>query len=168
MKRALILRKLTVLFMIVAVSFAIKYTLEKDDFKVNRTEGIQNVYIQLNDSKYIRHPIHSNDVITLKVKENDAINLIMLENTTITYKWVPTSLDIFDEASSLLLVSEEKISSSTFNPFQVISDGAIHDQKQFTFKINTTEDSKINFSYVNARDTSQSSFNFTLLLDASN
>ncbi len=154
--------------MIVVVSLAIKYTLEKDNFKVNRAADMQNIYIQLNDGKYILHPLHSNDIITLEVKENDAIHMIMLENSTITYKWLPTSLDISDETSSILLISEEKISASTFNPFQVISDGENLNQKQFTFKINSTEDSKINFSYVNANDTSQSSFNFTLLLDASN
>ena len=152
--------------MIVAVSFAIKYTLEKDDFKVNRKEGMQNVYIQINDNKYILHELHSNDLITLDVKENDAINLIMLENTTITNKWIAAGFDVFDALSSVILVSEEKIGASSFNLFQVNSSSPPHDQKKFAFKINRREAANLNFSYVNAHDDNQSSFNFTVLLNA--
>lgn len=165
MKHALILRKLAVLLMIVIVSFAIKYTLEKDNFKVNHTEGMQNVYIKINDSQYILHALQLNDHITIDVRKHDKISVLIFENSTITYKWITQNLDIFNDTSSVELISEEKLDAASFNPFQTVSDGVNNDHKQFNFKVNALEDSELTFSYVNARDISQSSFEFTLLLN---
>jgi hypothetical protein len=152
--------------MIVIVSFAIKYTLEKDNFKVNRTEGMQNIYIKINDTQYIMHALKSNDHITIDVCKHDKISVLFFENSTITYKWITQNLDIFDETSSVELVSEEKIDAASFNPFQAVSDGVSNNHKQFNFKVNALKDSELTFSYVNARDNSQSSFDFKLLLNA--